>query len=102
SKGQLHCHRKSKVLRHRGGRNAKYLQFRSGPPFGKAPPFAKNAKDGPPKFESASEGGPPAFRAELLRQPVEHEDDASFLAGLKARMDSIEKLRNGAAITAAH
>jgi len=23
------------------------------------------------------------FRAELLRQPVEHEDDASFLAGLK-------------------
>jgi hypothetical protein len=35
-----------------------------------------------------------AFRAELLRQPVEHEDDASFLAGLKERMDSIEKMRN--------
>jgi hypothetical protein len=35
-----------------------------------------------------------AFRAELLRQPVEHEDDASFLAGLRERMDSIEKMRN--------
>lgn len=37
------------------------------------------------------------FRAELLRQPVEHEDDASFLAGLKERMDSIEKMRNAVA-----
>lgn len=37
------------------------------------------------------------FRAELLRQPVEHEDDASFLAGLKDRMDSIEKMRNAVA-----
>lgn len=35
-----------------------------------------------------------AFRAELLRQPIEQEDDASFLAGLKERMDSIEKMRN--------
>jgi hypothetical protein len=34
-----------------------------------------------------------AFRDELLRQPVEHEDDASFLAGLKERMDAIENLR---------
>lgn len=38
-----------------------------------------------------------AFRAELLRQPVEHEDDAGFLAGLKERMDSIEKMRNAVA-----
>jgi hypothetical protein len=37
------------------------------------------------------------FRAELLRQPVEHEDDAGFLAGLKERMDSIEKMRNAVA-----
>jgi len=37
------------------------------------------------------------FRAELLRQPVEHEGDASFLAGLKERMDSIEKMRNAVA-----
>jgi hypothetical protein len=37
------------------------------------------------------------FRAELLRQPVEHEDDASFLTGLKERMDSIEKMRNAVA-----
>lgn len=37
------------------------------------------------------------FRAELPRQPVEHEDDASFLAGLKERMDSIEKMRNAVA-----
>ena len=38
-----------------------------------------------------------AFRDELLRQPVEHEDDAAFLAGLKERMDSIEKMRNAVA-----
>ena len=38
-----------------------------------------------------------AFRAELLRQPVEHEDDSGFLAGLKERMDSIEKMRNAVA-----
>lgn len=38
-----------------------------------------------------------AFRAELVRQPVDHEDDASFLAGLKERMDSIEKMRNAVA-----
>lgn len=38
-----------------------------------------------------------AFRDELLRQPVEHEDDASFLAGLKERMDAIEKMRNAVA-----
>jgi hypothetical protein len=38
-----------------------------------------------------------AFRAELLRQPVEHEDDAGFLAGLKERMDAIEKMRNAVA-----
>jgi hypothetical protein len=37
------------------------------------------------------------FRAELLRQPVEHEDDAGFLASLKERMDSIEKMRNAVA-----
>lgn len=38
-----------------------------------------------------------AFRDELRRQPVEHEDDAAFLAGLKERMDSIEKMRNAVA-----
>jgi hypothetical protein len=38
-----------------------------------------------------------AFRSELLRQPVEHEDDAGFLSGLKERMDSIEKMRNAVA-----
>ena len=37
------------------------------------------------------------FRSELLRQPVEHEDDAGFLAGLKERMDAIEKMRNAVA-----
>ncbi|MGH8646003.1 MAG: hypothetical protein ACREX4_16715, partial [Gammaproteobacteria bacterium] len=37
------------------------------------------------------------FRDELLRQPVEHEDDASFLASLKGRMDSVEKMRNAVA-----
>lgn len=38
-----------------------------------------------------------AFRDELLRQPVQHEDDAGFLAGLKERMDAIEKMRNAVA-----
>ncbi len=38
-----------------------------------------------------------ALREELLRQPVEHEDDAGFLAGLKQRMDAIEKMRNAVA-----
>jgi hypothetical protein len=37
------------------------------------------------------------FRTELLRQPVEHEDDASFLAGLKERVDAVEKMRNAVA-----
>jgi hypothetical protein len=37
------------------------------------------------------------FRAKLLHQPVEHEDDASFLASLKERMDSVEKMRNAVA-----
>jgi hypothetical protein len=44
-----------------------------------------------------NEGTYEAFRAELLRQPVEHEDDAGFLAGLKERMDAIEKMRNAVA-----
>lgn len=35
-----------------------------------------------------------AFRTELNRVPVQHEDDAVFLAGLKERMDPIEKMRN--------
>jgi hypothetical protein len=35
-----------------------------------------------------------AFRTELMRQPIEHEDDAVFLASLKQRMDVIEKMRN--------
>jgi len=34
------------------------------------------------------------FRAELNRVPVEHEDDAVLLAGLKARMEAIEAMRN--------
>ncbi|AFZ15002.1 hypothetical protein Cri9333_4211 [Crinalium epipsammum PCC 9333] len=34
------------------------------------------------------------FRAELSRVPVEHEDDAVLLAGLKARMEAIEAMRN--------
>lgn len=38
-----------------------------------------------------------AFRDELLRRPVEHEDDAVFLAGLRERMNSIEKMRNAVA-----
>ena len=35
-----------------------------------------------------------AFRAEILRAPVEHEDDAVLLSGLKERMDAIERMRN--------
>jgi len=34
------------------------------------------------------------FREELSRAPVEDEDDAVFLAGLKERMDAIEAMRN--------
>lgn len=34
------------------------------------------------------------FRAEILRAPVEHEDDAVLLAGLKERMGAIERMRN--------
>lgn len=34
------------------------------------------------------------FLAELRRSPVQHEDDAVLLAGLKERMDSIEAMRN--------
>lgn len=34
------------------------------------------------------------FRAEILRLPVENEDDANLLAGLKERMDAIEAMRN--------
>lgn len=35
-----------------------------------------------------------SFREELSRAPVEDEDDAVFLAGLKERMDAIEAMRN--------
>lgn len=35
-----------------------------------------------------------AFRNELSRTPVEDEDDAVLLAGLKERMDAIEAMRN--------
>jgi hypothetical protein len=35
-----------------------------------------------------------AFRAEITRAPVPHEDDAILIAGLKERMDAIEKMRN--------
>jgi hypothetical protein len=35
-----------------------------------------------------------AFRSELIRSPIEQEDDAVFLAGLKERMDAIETMRN--------
>jgi len=35
-----------------------------------------------------------AFRDEILRVPVEHEDDAVLLAGLRQRMDAIERMRN--------
>jgi len=34
------------------------------------------------------------FREELARAPVEDEDDAVLLAGLKERMDAIEAMRN--------
>jgi len=34
------------------------------------------------------------FRHELRRSPVQHEDDAVFIAGLKERMEAIEKMRN--------
>jgi hypothetical protein len=35
-----------------------------------------------------------AFRTELTRVPVEHEDDAVLLAGLKSKMEAIEAMRN--------
>lgn len=35
-----------------------------------------------------------AFRTELTRVPVEHEDDAVLLAGLKSNMEAIEAMRN--------
>ncbi len=35
-----------------------------------------------------------SFRDELSRAPVQDEDDAVFLAGLKERMDAIEAMRN--------
>lgn len=41
-----------------------------------------------------SNGSYEMLRAEMNRLPVEDEDDAVFLAGLKARMDSIEAMRN--------
>ncbi len=34
------------------------------------------------------------FRTEVNRLPIEHEDDAALLAGLKERMDAIETMRN--------
>lgn len=34
------------------------------------------------------------LRAEILRVPIEHEEDAEFLAGLEKRMDTIEQMRN--------
>ncbi|MDR3570599.1 MAG: hypothetical protein P4L81_00140 [Candidatus Pacebacteria bacterium] len=34
------------------------------------------------------------FRAEITRTPVPNEDDAILIAGLKERMDAIEKMRN--------
>ena len=34
------------------------------------------------------------FRSEIDRPPIEHEDDAVLLAGLRERMDAIEKMRN--------
>jgi hypothetical protein len=36
----------------------------------------------------------PELREELARLPVEDEDDANFMAGLKERMDAIEAMRN--------
>lgn len=35
-----------------------------------------------------------SFRTELTRVPVEHEDDAVLLAGLKSKMEAIEAMRN--------
>jgi hypothetical protein len=35
-----------------------------------------------------------AFREELGRDPIQHEDDAVLLAGLRERMDAIETMRN--------
>jgi hypothetical protein len=35
-----------------------------------------------------------ALRQELEREPVEHEDDAVFLAGLRERMNAIDAMRN--------
>lgn len=35
-----------------------------------------------------------AFRAEIRRVPIEHEEDAEFLASLKGLMDPIERMRN--------
>jgi hypothetical protein len=35
-----------------------------------------------------------SFRAEITRTPVQHEDDAGLLAGLKERMDAVEAMRN--------
>jgi hypothetical protein len=35
-----------------------------------------------------------SFKAEVTRRPVENEDDSVLLAGLKERMDAIEKMRN--------
>lgn len=35
-----------------------------------------------------------AFRSEILRTPVENEDDAALLAGLREIMDPIERMRN--------
>jgi hypothetical protein len=35
-----------------------------------------------------------SFRSEILRSPVAYEDDAVLLAGLKERMDAIERMRN--------
>jgi hypothetical protein len=35
-----------------------------------------------------------AFRAELDRAPIEHEDDAGLVASLKEQMDAIETMRN--------
>lgn len=34
------------------------------------------------------------LRAEILRVPIEHEEDAEFLAGLEELMDTIEQMRN--------
>lgn len=34
------------------------------------------------------------FREELSRKPIEDEDDAGLLAGLKERMEAIEAMRN--------